>query len=609
MYKQLHRPYLLLTAICLLAGTLRAMKSPETSQHFKQWVDPESGVISYVLQTHVATQQQSFYYINRCMTDDSRFLWFYCGEKPGLRSMGVIDFETDEIRYFPDFLNIYASPYVDPETGYLYWATAEGIYGHSPYTNGTVETISGVPECFPEVNTRLYQLVCHLTRNASNTKFFLDSRIDNEFILGDLEISTGNYTEWGRTNFMFNHAQFHPTNDGLVLLCREYWKDADTGEQYYIPTNNDGVFERLWLWEEGSPQPELIPPINTGSGGRATHEWWSAQGECFYYCAYPSSWQPPGFGIARYDLETKTTTMITTNRATHAHSSPDDRFFVFDQTVPVNSYRGCAFNVFFYNPATDQAVRIAASPAYNTVDNQSSWHPDTHPSFANDQYIVSTLNIDGAMNVLVTPVSPLIKMTAGTFTTSEFSNDSDCGISNAKTYTHACNIDKTAVDIDINGVVFNPAWGTEPSTPNFSASGFTAGSVASGTLQVNGNVAAIMDSFLYDNTDEETETQEITLTGLDIGTDYILNFYSICYGSAGDRWLTVTTSYGARTRYDQNFNSQGTWDRYGNILRYSYTAEKTNLTVRFTSDTNKGFLFSAFSNEEKTTNSLMFTLK
>ena len=390
----------------LLAANTTALKTPETSRHFEQWTDPASGVVSYVLKTHVADQQQTFYFTNRSMTKDERFLWFYCGTSPGgTRTLGLVDFATDEVYSFPETSNVYASPYVDTGTGDVYWADIHGVYCRPASRDGRTKPLCGVPDSFPEVTHRLYRLVCHLTPNASKTKFFLDARVDNTFVCGDLEIATGAYTEWGRTLAGANHAQFSPADDKLVLICKDYWNDAVTGELHGIPSNTEGVFERLWLWREGQAEPVLIPPID---GGRATHEWWSANGKYIYYCTYPN------YGIARYDVATGKQHMITTIRATHAHSSSGDNYFTFDQHVG-EGYRGCPWKVFFYNPESGRAVAIVThSPAYNTPENPSPWHPDPHPNFVgNDKYIVSTTNIDGMMNVLVTPVAPLIAISQG----------------------------------------------------------------------------------------------------------------------------------------------------------------------------------------------------
>lgn len=414
MYKPLDYLKLLLV-MNLLAAILWAgeMKTPETSKHFVKWVDPNSGVVSYVLKTRVAHYQQSFYFVNRSMTNDGRFLLFYCINPPdNNRTMGVVDFKTDQVREYTQIDGFIASPYLDVETADVYWTSrAQGLFCYSLLSDKK-RKICGVPKCFPKPKYCFHQLVCHLTLNASKTKFFLDSFIDNQAICGDVNIADGNYNEWGRADFMYNHAQFSPTDDNMVFICKEYWRDSATNELQMIPTNKDGVYERLWLWKKGEKELQLIAPIN---GGGATHEWWGADGKSLYYCAFPEGLGPiskPGYGIARYDLETSQSTMITTHYASHGHCTADGKYFVFDHNI--GDYRGCPHMVFFYNSVTNKrACIVTDNPGYNTAENPSKWHPDPHPNFVcNDKYIVSTLNIDCLMNLLVTPVKPLIKMTA-----------------------------------------------------------------------------------------------------------------------------------------------------------------------------------------------------
>lgn len=387
------------------------MKTPETSKHFIRWTDPNSGVVSYVLKTRVAPQQQTFYFVNRSMTNDGRFLLFHCSDPPkNTDSMGVVDFKKDIVYDLPKINRFGPSPYLDTQTGDLSWATTRGLFNHSLYSQyKDVNTkLCSLPKSFPPAQHRIYRLGLHLTRSASKTKFFLDARIDNQFICGAVDIATGHYTEWGRPFPGASHAQFSPTDDNMVFICIDAWSDVVTNQYHWIPTNADGVFERLWLWKKGQ-EPKLIPPIN---GGNATHEWWGADGKGLYYCAYPKGSKGPGFGIARYDLETGQSKMITTTRATHAHCTADGRYFTFDQHIGP-FYRGCPWKVFFYDSQTDNLICIETyNPPYNTAENPSTWHPDPHPNFVcNDKYIVSTLNIDGAMNLLITPVAPLIEMT------------------------------------------------------------------------------------------------------------------------------------------------------------------------------------------------------
>ena len=44
------------------------------SKLFKPWIDPISGIKSYILTRHVAPIQQSFYFTNQSFSADGRYL-------------------------------------------------------------------------------------------------------------------------------------------------------------------------------------------------------------------------------------------------------------------------------------------------------------------------------------------------------------------------------------------------------------------------------------------------------------------------------------------------------------------------------------------------------
>jgi hypothetical protein len=74
---------------------------------------PESGVTIYVLTRRVAPLQQGFYFVNNSMSDDGRYLWFHCAFPPSLgRTLGVVDFQTGEVRHFPE--TQFGGPYSAP---------------------------------------------------------------------------------------------------------------------------------------------------------------------------------------------------------------------------------------------------------------------------------------------------------------------------------------------------------------------------------------------------------------------------------------------------------------------------------------------------------------
>ena len=49
---------------------------------FAPWVDPTSGVRSYLLSERIAPVQLTVYFVNSALFADERFLWFACGHSP-----------------------------------------------------------------------------------------------------------------------------------------------------------------------------------------------------------------------------------------------------------------------------------------------------------------------------------------------------------------------------------------------------------------------------------------------------------------------------------------------------------------------------------------------
>lgn len=405
---------ILLLAFCLLIPVLiysaeEKIKTPESSRHFQKYIDAKSGVVSWFMKPNtVAMNQQTFYFTNPSMSKDGRYLWFYCMfSMKDSKSLAVLDFQTDEVHYYPETKGCSFSAMVDPDTGDVYWAHSQkGIFRRSPDPQKQTEKICGIPENFPK-GEKIYQLVCHLSWNPDKTKFFLDSRVDNHFFCGTIDIKTGKYTKWFDMDFMHNHAQFNPVREEPVFLCKEFYYDhhKKVKEQISIPRGKDGIYERLWLVTQKEGFKRIDP--YGGKKGFATHEWWSPGGKYLYYCGGIN-------GGIRYDLDTGEQTVVLPQRPTHAHSSANDFYFAYDQSVG-GWYRGCSWTVHFYNFVTKKDLAIVGQiPAYNTKEKESVLHPDPHPQFvASDRYIASTFNVDGKMTVLLTPVQPLIEKTSG----------------------------------------------------------------------------------------------------------------------------------------------------------------------------------------------------
>ncbi len=387
------------------------MYNPETSKHFEPFIDPKTGVKSYVLKTKVAGQQQGFYFVNRAMDEQGRYLWFYCTNPPAVyMTLGVVDFEDDEVRWFPETEFFPECPLIDMDTGDAIYGGSQGIFRRSPKADRPLEKLCDLP---PEI--KKYgppsRLATHLTYSPDKKRLFMDARSGDKFILGDLCLADGSFRVWREYDYCRNHAQLNPVVPDLVLCAEDFWTDQATNTFHVIRTNEQGVFMRLWtLTPDG--QETLWPPLN---GERATHEWWSRDGKILYYCKYNPNTGIPGCtgnnGITGINLETGEHKVHAPVPAWHGYSSLHDDFFVYDENDVF--YRGCPSRVGFYNAATGKQLYIVSqNPAIAPKEKPSVYHLDPHPQLVyGDRYVGYTIAQKGYTQAALCPVDQLLEAT------------------------------------------------------------------------------------------------------------------------------------------------------------------------------------------------------
>ena len=389
---------LLLSGVAAAVGVTAAeMKTPETSALFRRHVEPSSGVVSYILDTRIAENQQSLYFTQQSMTDDGRFVVFDIsgGERGNRKSLAVLDFLTDTLTPLEVSGSI---PFLDPVTADLYWFQADGLYRMALRAETRKsEKLCEVPAALREAGSKIHRLVTHTSLTSDRKKVFLDARVDDRFIQGMLTIATGEFEKWGEADFHINHGQVNPANERMALCAYEIrWVDKH-GVEHRIERIN-GVYPRLQLLEPGKRR--MIPPLSS----YATHECWAPDGKGFYYC---------GHGVVYHDLATDKAELLAPVKAAHATMTANRRYFTYDYSVGP-WYRGCAWQVGFYDRETGKEVFIYESlPAFNSKEEPSKLHPDPHPQFVcKEKYIICTINHgDGRMDLSITPVAPLIDMT------------------------------------------------------------------------------------------------------------------------------------------------------------------------------------------------------
>ncbi len=378
------------------------MKTPETSSLFEKRINEKSGVEYYVLTKRVAPYQQGFYFVNNSLSNDGQYLWFYCAFPPvpiNQRMLGVVDFEADDVYLLPETSGVGTSPYIDAETGDVYFITNKQLFRRGAAKNAKVEHLATIN--LPGI----YASASHLTPSPDKTEFYVEARVDNHrFFVGSLNIKNGEFTKWAESDFMLNHSQFNPVNPNLSLCAYDYYTDIVTGENCCIPTDENGVYQRLWLIERNGKKTNFAPNNNY-----ATHEWWSADGKKIYYVNHN--------GIQRINLETGEHENIHESDPWHAYSSKDESFYVFDEVVYDRFkvwYRGCPANVKFYNAKTDKEIEIVTRMPENefTPDNQCNYHIDPHPRISeNEKYVIFTTTELGQPDVAMVSVDHLLEKT------------------------------------------------------------------------------------------------------------------------------------------------------------------------------------------------------
>lgn len=393
----------LLTLTCSAAEQGSAVvKTPETSKLFRKFVEPKSGVVSYILETRIAENQQSIYFTQKSMTEDGRFIVLNLsgGKRGNTKSLALVDLLSDEI--LP--LEISGSiPFLDTHTAILYWFEPSGLYRMNLHASPRQkERLCDIPQQLKAEGESVRSYATHVTLTSDRSKVFMDARVDDRFIQGMLDIKTGQFEKWGEESVCVNHGQVNPVNDRLALCAHETrWTDSKNGEHRI--QNIDGVYPRLLLVEPNGKR-RIVPPMNN----TATHEHWAADGKGFYYCSWGNE-----YGVIYCDLASGKQQRVAPVHAAHATMTTDHRYFTYDYSVGP-WYRGCSWQVGFYNAVSQKEIFLyTVLPAFNSKENPSKLHPDPHPQFVcGDKYIICTINHgDGRMDLSVTPVSPLTEKT------------------------------------------------------------------------------------------------------------------------------------------------------------------------------------------------------
>jgi hypothetical protein len=380
------------------------MTTPETSPLFTPSVHPATGVTSYVLTRRAAPVQQAFYYTHPAFSSDGRHLWLGCGFPPpggrhATQVLGVVDFETDELRVFPETQMSSSRAWLHP-SGDMYWGNNYDIWKRGPLATDIPVRVGTLPADLVK-GLRLLFLATHPTFSADGRFLNLDARLlahdgTPVSLIGDLRLADGEFRLWQRTDgFNYDHALFSSKDPDLQMFAHEFWSD---GERLGRPFDGALPYHRIWLIRRGEkPEPLLRQPVS-----HSGHEWWDASGDYIWYLHY-------GIGVKKVSLATREETLVWPGNLSHAHSSRCGRYLVADR-MDHPSPADC--NVFFRDTVTGKQVEIVnRGPLAGHLTQTTHLHP--HPHFClHDRYICYTTIIHDRVDVALVPVADLIARTA-----------------------------------------------------------------------------------------------------------------------------------------------------------------------------------------------------
>ncbi len=179
-----------------------------------------------------------------------------------------------------------------------------------------------------------------------------------------------------------------------------------------------------------------------------------------------------------------------------------------------------------------------------------------------------------------------------TYSASHLTGDSNCGISNANTYTAAVDLYYSGTANIVNGVTFTPA-GTS-STPSGSGTGWAltySGSYGQVTYpgwfdDVTGNIANVLANGYW------SYNLYVTLNGLTPGSQYEASFFA--QTTIGARAATITNNANSDS---YSFNEDvGTTTRSGSLVTVAYTAPASG-SIQFNLAASSGYILCGFANQ------------
>lgn len=364
---------------------------------FEEYTDEKTGVKSYFLTKKVASLQQHFYFSECSLTEDGKYLWIRCLNAPAqFIHLAVVSMDADnpQIKAFPYAACMGECPNIIPGTHDVIFAEDENMYRITP--EGKMTKIFSIPEDIL-INRTPEKLSTHCSVSCDGKYVALDMILGGKWYVGFGNIKTGEVKILNNFGRCYDHAQFSPVDPELFLLDQDWWRDGHTGEYFCIDN-------RMWLMNiHGTRFEPVIPNSWYGRDGTEyAHDFWSLDGKI--------CWVDYKTGAYECDIDTREINHVWKRPMCHCHTI-DRKLWCADETPYAWNERPC--RVLFYDRQTNREIDIFSSLPKPSVERKGrAYHLDPHPSFTKDgKYIISTVTLlDGAADVAITPVEPLLKL-------------------------------------------------------------------------------------------------------------------------------------------------------------------------------------------------------
>jgi hypothetical protein len=310
--------------------------------------------------------------------------------------LGVVDFERDEMRVYPETQFPSGGPLVDELTGEVYWGNDLDIWKRGPHANDRAVLVNRFPRKLAP--GKVERIATHLTFSADHKSLnidalFYDAKFRRHSFIGDMPLDGSPFRLWQQSEgWFYDHGLFSPTDPDLQMFAHEYWVDhiAD-------PFDPQLPYHRLWLIRRGGKaEPILRNPVS-----HSGHEWWDANGKDIWYVHY-------GVAVKKVNLATRVEKVLWDGALSHAHSDSTGRYLVADMMAdPVV----CDCHVAFRNLVTGKEIEIVNRPPLpRNITQCVHLHP--HPQFCqNDRYVCYTTTVHDRVDIALVRTDDLIART------------------------------------------------------------------------------------------------------------------------------------------------------------------------------------------------------